>query len=74
MLFVTNNTVDAQRYGNVFKIDMTSHDILETIEDPHVKTHRGWIVLMKPRIPLSNFSISIDNPSLTPGSYLHAKP
>jgi hypothetical protein len=47
ILFVTDREADAERYGETFKIDLDAEQVLDVIEDPHVRTHNGWIVLIK---------------------------
>jgi len=48
MFFVTDRREDAGRYGtSVFEIDLDAEQVLDVIVDPHVRTHNGWIVLVK---------------------------
>lgn len=46
ILFVTKSERDAGRYGTPVKIDLEDENVLAVIEDPHVRTHSGWIVIM----------------------------
>ena len=43
--FVTDTIRDAARYGSVYEIDLDQDGIVDVIEDPHVRTHNGWIVV-----------------------------
>lgn len=47
MLFVTDRREDAARYGECVEIDLASPCVVDVIGDPHVRTHDGWIVLIK---------------------------
>jgi len=48
MFFVTDRPEDAGRYGtSVIPIDLDAEQVLDVIGDPHVRTHNGWIVLVK---------------------------
>lgn len=55
MLFVTDRRQNAERYGECVEIDLASPLVLDVVDDPHVRTHRGWIVLIKAgaRVPLT---------------------
>ena len=46
MLFVTDREEDARRYGDPHEIDLRSSSVVAVVEDPHVRTHAGWIAVV----------------------------
>lgn len=56
MLFVTDRREDAERYGKYIEIDLASPFVLDVLDDPHVRTHNGWIVLLKAHAPIPMIS------------------
>lgn len=53
IMFVTNDVRDAERYGKAHRIDLSADDVVDVIVDPHVRTHAGWMVILRKgaRIP-----------------------
>lgn len=47
MLFVTNDVEDAERYGKAREVDLSDEAVIDVIADPHVRTHSGWIVILR---------------------------
>ena len=45
-LFVTDSKQNAERYGKAHEVDLMHDAILDVIEDPHVRTHSGWIIIL----------------------------
>lgn len=52
MIFVTDDARAAERYGRVYEFDIHDPAVLDVVEDPHVRTHSGWIVLMRTGSPV----------------------
>jgi hypothetical protein len=52
MVFFTDREEDAARYGEVHILDLDADQVLDVIEDPHTRTHRAWIALLQPGLPL----------------------
>jgi hypothetical protein len=51
-LFVTDSPLSAERnYGLPVEIDPFAPQILDVLEDPHVRTHRGWMLLIEAGAP-----------------------
>lgn len=46
-IFVTDCIEAASRYGNARAVDVHQSAIVDVIEDPHVRTHNGWILILK---------------------------
>lgn len=47
ILFVTDELRAAERYGKAHEIDLEAAGIVDVIEDPHVRTHNGWILIIR---------------------------
>lgn len=47
ILFFTDNEGDAARYGAVHEVDLGDPAIIDVVDDPHVRTHRGWIAILE---------------------------
>lgn len=56
ILFLTDCERAAARYGHVHDFDATAPGVLDIVEDPHVRTHSGWIAIIRTgaRVPLSH--------------------
>jgi hypothetical protein len=52
ILFFTDGEADAGRYGECLELDLSSDAIVDVIEDPHVRTHRGWIAIIRAGDPV----------------------
>lgn len=46
VLFFTDNEADASRYGHALEIDLEDAAIVDVVDDPHVRTHNGWIAII----------------------------
>lgn len=47
ILFFTDNPDDAKRYGPPHRLDLNDPAVLDVVEDPHIRSHRGWIAIMR---------------------------
>lgn len=56
IIFVTDTLDAARRYGEAYEIDLTDSSIVDIISDPHVRTHNGWILIIRSgsRFPLKS--------------------
>ncbi len=55
ILFLTDCDRAAARYGDVHEFDQTAPGILDIVGDPHVRTHSGWIAIIRTgaQVPLT---------------------
>jgi hypothetical protein len=62
ILFITDELRAAKRYGKAYEIDLEAAGIVDVIEDPHVRTHRGWILIIGTgsQIPLTKMPAHIE--------------
>lgn len=47
ILFVTDDIRSAERYGTAYEVDLDNPNIVDVIQDPHVRTHNGWILVVR---------------------------
>ncbi len=56
IIFVTDAFDAARKYGDVYEIELSDPSIVDIIADPHVRTHNGWILIIRSgsRLPLKS--------------------
>jgi hypothetical protein len=52
LLFATDDRGYAERYGEALEVDLGAEQVIDVVDDLHVRAHRAWIVLVRPGAPL----------------------